>query len=73
MPETIVTVEFRAVAGGTEFTLRQEVLELPMCARQLSGWLVACGRLAAVVETRTKPDWPGRSREAANRPATEVA
>jgi uncharacterized protein YndB with AHSA1/START domain len=51
MPETIVTVEFRAVAGGTEIALRQEVLELPMCARHLSGWLVACERLAELMQT----------------------
>jgi uncharacterized protein YndB with AHSA1/START domain len=50
MPETIVTVEFRAVAGGTELTLRQEPLELPICTRQLSGWLAACKRLAAALK-----------------------
>ena len=50
MPETIVSVEFRAVTGGTELTMRQEVLELPKCARQLSGWLAAFERLALSVE-----------------------
>ena len=53
MPETIVTVEFRAVTGGTELALRQEVLELPMCTRLLSGWLAACERLEEAVKTRT--------------------
>lgn len=72
MPETIVTIEFRAVTGGTELALWQEVLELPMCARHLSGWLVACGRLAEVVEARTMLERHGLSREAANCPATEA-
>ena len=53
MPETIVTVEFRAVTGGTEVALRQAVLELPMCTRLLSGWLAACERLEEAVRTRT--------------------
>jgi uncharacterized protein YndB with AHSA1/START domain len=70
MRETIVTVEFRAVTGGTELALRQGVLELPMCGRHLSGWLVACGRLAEVVETRTMPIRHGASRDMENRPAT---
>ena len=78
MPETIVTVDFRAVTGGTEIALRQEVLELPMCSRQLSGWLAACGRMAEVMEKkadctlRTTPDCYGPSREAANRPEAEA-
>lgn len=72
MPETIVTVEFRAVTDGTEITLLQEVLELPMCTRQLSGWLAACGRLAEVVEARTILGRHGSSREPANRLATIV-
>jgi uncharacterized protein YndB with AHSA1/START domain len=61
MPETIVTVEFRAANDGTELALRQEVLELPMCTRLLSGWLAACGRLAEVLKARVgtvSPDWP---------------
>ena len=52
MPETIVTVEFHAVAGGTELALRQEVLEIPMCTRLLSGWITACDRLDEVVNER---------------------
>jgi len=73
MPETIVTVEFRAVTNGTELTLRQELLELPMCTRHLSGWLAACGRLAAVVEAGTMLDRQDSSREPTNRPATAIA
>ncbi len=73
MPETIVTVEFRAVTGGTELALRQGLLELPMCGQHLSGWLVACGRLAEVVETRTILDRLATSRGAEIRPATEFA
>ena len=69
MPETIVTVEFRAAAGGTELALRQGVLELPMCGRHLTGWLAACGRLEAVGETRTLLDQLGASRNTENRPA----
>jgi hemoglobin len=48
------------------------VLEFPMCTRQLSGWLAACGRLAELLETRTMPDRHGVSRKPANRPAAEV-
>ena len=69
MPESIVTVEFRAVAGGTELALRHGVLELPMCGRHLSGWLVAWERLAGVVETRTMLDQLGASPDTENRPA----
>ena len=71
MLETIVTVEFRAVTGGTELTLRQEPLELPICTRQLSGWLAACVRLAAVLEAPVCHDRHGSPRETANRPVTE--
>ena len=69
MPETIVTVEFRALAGGTELAPRQGVLELPMCGRHLSGWLAAYEGLAEVCETRTMLDQLGASRDTANRPA----
>ena len=72
MPETIVTIEFRAMTGGTEIMLRQEVLEIPMCTRQLSGWLAACGRLTALVEVRTTLNRHGLPRKAANRPEMRV-
>jgi hypothetical protein len=49
MPEMIVTVEFRAVTGGAELTLRQGLLELPICARQLFGWLAACGQPVGII------------------------
>jgi uncharacterized protein YndB with AHSA1/START domain len=49
MPETRVTVEFRAVAGGTELSLRQEDLALPYCVQHLSGWLAAWDRITQVV------------------------
>jgi uncharacterized protein YndB with AHSA1/START domain len=73
MPETIVTVEFRAVTGGTELALRQGVLELPVCGRHLSGWLVAYGRLAEVVDTPIMPNRHGASWDLENCPAAEVA
>jgi len=72
MPETIVTVEFRAVTGGTELALRQGVLELPMCGRHLSGWLAAFGRLAEVAGTRTMPDRRGASWDTESCPAPET-
>jgi Activator of Hsp90 ATPase homolog 1-like protein len=78
MPETIVTVEFRAAAGGTELALRQGVLELPMCGRHLSGWLVAFGRLGEAVKTpadvgsRSKHGRHTQSRDAANCSTTAV-
>jgi len=71
MPETIVTVEFRAVRGGTELTLYQERLELPMCTRQLSGWLAACERLAAALKEPIRHDRHGSPGETANRPVRE--
>jgi uncharacterized protein YndB with AHSA1/START domain len=46
MPETRVTVEFCAVDGGTELALRQEPVNLRVCAQHLSGWLAACDRIA---------------------------
>jgi uncharacterized protein YndB with AHSA1/START domain len=73
MPETVVSVDFRAVDGGTELALRQELLELPMCGRHLSGWLVACGRLAEVMETGAILVRHNALRDAANHPATQIA
>ena len=49
MPEARVTVEFHAVAGGTEVALRQDALEMRFCAQHLSGWLGAWDRIARVV------------------------
>lgn len=50
MPETQVTVDFRAFGQGTEVVLRQEPIALPQCTRHLDGWLAACGRLAGIVD-----------------------
>jgi uncharacterized protein YndB with AHSA1/START domain len=49
MPETRVTVDFYAVAGGTELSLRQEPLAMPFCVQHLSGWIAACDRLTRCV------------------------
>jgi uncharacterized protein YndB with AHSA1/START domain len=49
MPDTYVTVDFRAVNGGTELELRQERLSLRVCGQHLSGWMQAFGRLEARV------------------------
>jgi glutathione S-transferase len=49
MPETKVTVEFHAVAGGTEISLRQEALAMPFCVQHLSGWLDALDRITRIV------------------------
>jgi uncharacterized protein YndB with AHSA1/START domain len=49
MPETTVTVDFRAVAGGTELLLRQEALAMPFCVQHLSGWTAALDRITSVV------------------------
>jgi len=51
MPETRVTVDFRAVAGGTEIVLRQEALAMPLCTRHLAGWLAACRRLGGLIDS----------------------
>jgi uncharacterized protein YndB with AHSA1/START domain len=53
MPETTVTVEFQAVAGGTEIRLRQEALAMPFCVQHLSGWLAALNRLTRIVAEPT--------------------
>jgi uncharacterized protein YndB with AHSA1/START domain len=46
MPETVVTVEFTAFAGGTELILRHENFVDHAIGRQhRSGWIVACNRL----------------------------
>ena len=45
MPETRITVEFRAVDGATEIALVQDELPLSLCTRQLGGWLEAVGRM----------------------------
>jgi uncharacterized protein YndB with AHSA1/START domain len=50
MPETQVAVEFRALIDGTELTLWQEELPLPLCTRHLSGWLAAFNRISAVLD-----------------------
>ncbi len=50
MPETRVTVEFHAVAGGTELSLRQEALAMPFCVQHLSGWTAALDRIARIVD-----------------------
>jgi uncharacterized protein YndB with AHSA1/START domain len=50
MPETQVTIDFRAVAGGTEIALRQEPIDLRVCGQHLSGWLDAFHRIAEAVE-----------------------
>ena len=71
MPETIVTVEFRSVRGGTELALRQGTLELPMCGRHLSAWLLAWVRLSRVVNKRSASDWHGVSRSTESCPAPE--
>jgi uncharacterized protein YndB with AHSA1/START domain len=45
-PETIVTIEFREFAGGTELTLRHENFVDPSLGHQhRSGWVMACERL----------------------------
>jgi uncharacterized protein YndB with AHSA1/START domain len=49
MGETLVTVEFRAVGAGTEVSLRQEDLRVPLCTRHLGGWLTAFDRLTRVM------------------------
>jgi uncharacterized protein YndB with AHSA1/START domain len=55
MPETKVTVNFREISDGTEVSLRQEPLAIPLCTTHLAGWLAACDRLArAVVVSATR-------------------
>lgn len=73
MPDTIVTAEFRAVPGGTELTLRQATLALPICVRQLSGWLLACDRLALALNAPVTPDQHGATAHGARQPAKETA
>lgn len=72
MPETVVTVEFLAVTGGTELTLRQATLDLPICVRQLSGWLGACDRLSLVVNDPLPGACPDWSRGAPTRSANKT-
>ena len=46
MPETVVTIELREFAGGTELTLRHENFADRDIGRQhRSGWIAACARL----------------------------
>jgi uncharacterized protein YndB with AHSA1/START domain len=45
LPETRVTVEFRPVRGGTDLTLQQESLPMPVCVRHATGWLDAFARI----------------------------
>ena len=49
MPETTVTVEFNAAAGGTMLALRQEPIAMPVCVRHISGWMVAQDRMARII------------------------
>jgi uncharacterized protein YndB with AHSA1/START domain len=49
MPETCVTIEFRAIAGETELELRQGDLSMGVCAKHLSGWMDAFDRLSAEI------------------------
>jgi uncharacterized protein YndB with AHSA1/START domain len=49
MPETTVPIDFAAVAGGTELSLRQEALAMPFCVQHLSGWTAALDRFSRVV------------------------
>jgi len=48
IPDTKVTVDFLAIAGGTELALRQEALAMRFCAQHLTGWLAALARVAKV-------------------------
>lgn len=57
MPETQVTVEFRAIPHGTEVALRQEPLLIPLCTQHLSGWLAAFSRLAKAFEHQFVDQW----------------
>ena len=49
MPETRVTVDFRAIAGGTELALRHQDLNMRYCAQHLTGWLAAWDRIEKIV------------------------
>jgi uncharacterized protein YndB with AHSA1/START domain len=49
MPETTVTVDFNAVAGGTELSLRQEALAMPLCVQHLSAWTAALDRISRII------------------------
>ncbi len=50
MPDTRVTVDFLPNPIGTELRLTQEPLDLRICTLHVSGWLVACTRLADVLK-----------------------
>jgi uncharacterized protein YndB with AHSA1/START domain len=65
MPETRVTIEFRATADGTEVALTHEnINRMPLCTQHLSAWLAACDRLATIMR-RGAPPLPARRYSAA--------
>lgn len=56
MPETRVTIEFRAVEDGTEVALTHEhIAAMPICTQHLSGWLAASGRLHDMLRRGRRP------------------
>jgi uncharacterized protein YndB with AHSA1/START domain len=54
MPETQVTVEFRAVADGTEIVLAQADMAVPFCTHHLGGWLEAISRMQHLLSDRER-------------------
>lgn len=55
MPQTRVTVEFRAASDGTEVSLCQDDLSMRVCGSHLTGWMKALNRLETAC-TLAPPD-----------------